>query len=131
MRNIMEVIKERERAINILETGETGEPKVRTAMNFLGMRYNRTEKEHLFPWYMNTKYKMLHPKYEKWMTKYLKLHREKELKMKHRERRKKIRFQEMLLDKFPHLTQDDLEYAWKQETEERNRLRSYNLSAKE
>ena len=74
MRNIMEVIKERERAINILETGETGESKVRTAMNILGMRYNRTEKEHLFPWYMNTKYKMLHPKYEKWMTKYLKLH---------------------------------------------------------
>ena len=127
----MEVIKERERAINILETGEMGEPKVRTAMNFLGMRYKRTEKEHLFPWYLNTKYKMLHPKYEKWMAKYLKLHREKELKMKHRERRKKIRFQEMLLDKFPHLTQDDLEYAWKQETEERNRLRSYNLSAKE
>ena len=56
---------------------------------------------------------------------------EKELKMKHRERRKKIQFQEMLLDKFSHLTQDDLEYAWKQETEERNRLRSYNLSAKE
>ena len=127
----MEVIKERERAINILETGEMGEPKVRTAMNFLGMRYNRTEKEHLFPWYLNTKYKMLHSKYGKWMTKYLKLHREKELKMKHRERRKKIQFQELLLDKFLHLTQDDLEYVWKQETEKRNRLRSYNLSAKE
>ena len=36
----------------------------------------------------------------------------------------------MLLDKFLHLTQDDLKYVWKQETEERNRLRSYNMSAK-
>ncbi|XP_052082893.1 39S ribosomal protein L47, mitochondrial-like [Mytilus californianus] len=126
MRNIVEVIQERERAINMLETGETGDPKVRKVMNFLGMIEDRTEKEHLVPKSENPEYQLLHPKYEKWMFKYLKLYNEKQLEEEYQLKKAKRKYQEKLMKKFPHLTQEELELGWEQKQKEGKKFSSYN-----
>lgn len=127
MRNIVEVIQERERAINMLETGETGDPKVRKVMNFLGMIEDRTEKEHLVPKSENPEYQLLHPKFEKWMMKYLKLYNEKQLGEEQQLKKTKRKYQERLKKKFPHLTQEELELGWEKKQEEAKKFSSYNV----
>ncbi|XP_063410682.1 large ribosomal subunit protein uL29m-like [Mytilus trossulus] len=126
MRNIVEVIQERERAINMLETGETGDPKVRKVMNFLGMIEDRTEKEYLVPKSENPEYQLLHPKFEKWMMKYLKLYNEKQLGEEQQLKKTKQKYHERLKKKFPHLTQEELELGWEQKQEEAKKFSSYN-----
>lgn len=131
MRNVMEVIKEREKAINLLETGETGEPKVRKVMNYLGMTVEEEEKEHLVPSCLNEQYKLTHPKYEKWMEKYLRLYNEKKLEKAEKDEEEKTKYLNKLKEKFPHLTEEDLDFAWEQEQEEMKKMGSYTETAKQ
>lgn len=71
MENLLTVVKERDIALNMLETGLSGEPCEVTARNALGIKYRRVESEHLVPKYMNRKYKLLHSKYEPWMAQWI------------------------------------------------------------
>ncbi|ESO07381.1 hypothetical protein HELRODRAFT_125085, partial [Helobdella robusta] len=57
MENILDVVRERNRAYNLLETGKTGEPERRWVYNQLGIGGWRTCTEHYIPLYMNFKFK--------------------------------------------------------------------------
>ncbi|XP_064642877.1 large ribosomal subunit protein uL29m-like [Lineus longissimus] len=77
MENIQEVVAERNRAYNVLETGKTGEPELIEDVDVIGRPVTRLQKEHYIPKHMNNsfmkKYRLLGP----WVYKYLQLWREK------------------------------------------------------
>lgn len=103
MENIMQVVKERDEAYNMLETGKTGEPEIRHVRNFLGLKRYRRSVEHLLPPFMNKRYCLLHPKYNPKLRKYIALYYEKMRISKEKfEKREKIRRMK-LLEEFPHL----------------------------
>ena len=86
MENVLEVIQERDRAYNLLETGETGEPEKRWVYNVLGEGYWRNTKEYTVPM---QEYKGWLARSDlpstsrfKWAEKYKKLYREKQHKHK-------------------------------------------------
>ncbi|KAL3861235.1 hypothetical protein ACJMK2_007283 [Sinanodonta woodiana] len=111
MENLQQVVKERNEAYNVLETGTTGEHHPRYVKNFLGLTVLKQPREHIIPEYMNKKYKLLYPnRIEKWQVKYLRLHREKMLfryrYQKYQLRKKRLR---ELKDAFPYLADEVLE----------------------
>ncbi|XP_048734659.2 39S ribosomal protein L47, mitochondrial-like [Ostrea edulis] len=71
MENLLYVVKERDIAFNMLEAGESGAPKTYQIRNALGIKYKRTETEHLIPRFMNRKFRLMHSKYEPWMAKWI------------------------------------------------------------
>lgn len=84
MENILEVVAERNRAYNLLETGETGEPGHRWAYNQLGMGYWRKCKEHHMPLHENPRLRRINSLSGPWQHRYLRLMREKRLKLRNR-----------------------------------------------
>ena len=82
MENILDVIAERDRAVNLLETGETGEPGRRWAYNELGIGGWRKCRENYFPIHMNTKLRQSTSLSGPWQNKWLRLMREKRLKQR-------------------------------------------------
>ena len=54
MENLLDVVAERDRAVNLLETGRSGEPEPYEDKNILGIPEMRTPTEHFVP-------KHLHP----------------------------------------------------------------------
>uniref|UniRef100_A0A194AM23 Putative 39S ribosomal protein L47, mitochondrial-like protein n=1 Tax=Pinctada fucata TaxID=50426 RepID=A0A194AM23_PINFU len=117
MRNLLEVVKERDIAYNMLETGETGEPKVRWVRNALGIKYPRTEEEHAVPKEENKEYRLLHSEWEPWMKEYHDQFEEK-LRLNHEKRARADRYIRRRLKKeFPHLTNEELDLGVKQHKE--------------
>ena len=57
MENLLDVVSERDRAYHLLETGETGEPGERVAINQLGLHYIRRCQEHYVPLEYSRKFK--------------------------------------------------------------------------
>ena len=55
MNNLLDVIKERDRAVKLLEIGITGEPPTMECYGFTGLRHRYTYQEHLMPWWRNPK----------------------------------------------------------------------------
>jgi large subunit ribosomal protein L47 len=83
MENLLEVVKERDRAVNLLETGETGEPGKRWAYDVLGQGYWHRMKEHYVPLHYN---KVLRDRVAlagKWQYKFKRLYRERMYNKKH------------------------------------------------
>lgn len=56
MANLEEVVRERNKAYHLLETGETGERPGRLVANPLGIKYYYRAKEHVLPRHMNVKW---------------------------------------------------------------------------
>ncbi|XP_075145905.1 mitochondrial ribosomal protein L47 [Haematobia irritans] len=56
MTNLETVVRERNKAYHLLETGETGERPQRLVANSLGIRYMYKSSEHVLPPYMNVKW---------------------------------------------------------------------------
>ncbi|XP_036323977.1 LOW QUALITY PROTEIN: 39S ribosomal protein L47, mitochondrial [Rhagoletis pomonella] len=56
MENLESVVRERNKAYHLLETGETGERPSRVVSNQLGIRYLYRSCEHVLPPYMNVKW---------------------------------------------------------------------------
>lgn len=56
MENLETVVRERNKAYHLLETGETGERPQRIVANSLGLRVTYKSCEHVLPPYMNTKW---------------------------------------------------------------------------
>ena len=77
MENLLDVVAERDRAYNVLETGETGEPGRRWVINALGKGVWRRNTEHTMPIHENPGWKRDSqlPKNPKWATSYKRLHR--------------------------------------------------------
>ncbi|KAI0238324.1 39S ribosomal protein L47, mitochondrial [Lamellibrachia satsuma] len=99
MENLLDVVAERDRAYHLLETGETGEPGERVAINQLGLYYTRRCQEHYVPLEYSRKFKKYTRFNGPWQDRYKQLLREK-LLLKERyiyrcrriveERRKKV-----------------------------------------
>ena len=118
MQNILKVIKERDDAYHLLETGETKEPKVRWVRNAVGLMYPRTEEEHAMPKEDNKNYKLMHAeRHEPWMDEYLERYREK-LRRDHEKRvRRDLYIKRKLKQTFPHLTPEEVELGLQQHKE--------------
>lgn len=104
MENILEVIKERDNAVSMLETGVPAEKENYLIRDFLGRMVLRKPREYAVPPYMNKVFRLMYPKaFKKQHVKYLALYREKLAKkryagfMRRKERNAKI------IKKFPHL----------------------------
>ncbi|KAK3589560.1 hypothetical protein CHS0354_041689 [Potamilus streckersoni] len=111
MENLQQVVKERNEAYNVLETGTTGEHHPRYVKNFLGLPVLKWPREHIIPEYINKRHKLLYPnRIEKWQVKYLKLHREKML-LRYRYQKYHLRTKRIkqLKDAFPYLTDEFIE----------------------
>lgn len=109
MENILEVVKERDTAYNVLETGKTGEQEKYEIRNFLGIPYQRTPVEHYVPQHKNAKFNMMHPKYSRWMERYLLRYDEKLRSHDNFEEKRVEKLREKLMDEFPNLTDEDAE----------------------
>lgn len=79
MENIETVVRERNRAFNELETGETGERPGKLVKNQLGLSYYYRSSEHVVPYQYNTKWRESRMQRYKGLAvrKFLKLYREK------------------------------------------------------
>lgn len=79
MKNLEDVVRERNKAYHMLETGETGERPGRMVRNPLGLRFFYREFEHIIPRFMNRKWRETHNFYHGGyaVNKFLKLYREK------------------------------------------------------
>lgn len=86
MENLLDVVQERNRAYNLLETGETGEPGRRWAYNHLGIGFWKKCKEHFKPIHLSTKNNF----HGAWQIPFLKLWREKIFRERAKQRRMAI-----------------------------------------
>ncbi|KAL5013186.1 hypothetical protein ScPMuIL_007456 [Solemya velum] len=111
MENLLEVIKERDEAYNMLEHPQT-KPEGRVVRNALGIKYFRKCREQAVPMHVNKTYRLLHPPYEKWKGKYLSLYYEKRRLEKRKAAKRELRNRRKLQEKYPHLTEDDLDAAF-------------------
>ncbi|ELU15648.1 hypothetical protein CAPTEDRAFT_219435 [Capitella teleta] len=106
MENVLEVIKERDRAVNLLETGETGEPGQRWAYNQLGLGYWHQCREHYVPQHYN---KVLNARVAlsgKWQYRYKRLYREKLMNQEYGKIKKRLMYEKRLKEAFPELEQN-------------------------
>lgn len=104
MENIMQVVKERDEALNLLETGNTGDPGGRYVRNFLGLRRWKKNTEHQIPAFMNKFYTLQYPRHITPRTKkYIALYREQKRVEHRRARNREMRRIKKLEEKFPHL----------------------------
>lgn len=108
MENIMSVVKERDTAYKVLETGKTGEPEKYKIRNFIGIPYERTPTEHYVPRELNAKFKKMHPRYQRWMKQYLERYDEQLRTRDNYKESKKEKEREEYLEEFPNLTDDDV-----------------------
>ncbi|NXN91648.1 RM47 protein, partial [Rhinopomastus cyanomelas] len=103
MKNIDLVVKERETALRLLQTGQEKPVPGEWRHDFLGRTYWYSYKEWPIPWYLNKKYKKRKFFYLPHVERFIRLRLEKALRG--RERRKSLERtrQKTLESKFPHL----------------------------
>ena len=77
MENVYAVIAERDRAFHLLETGETGEPGERRAVNQLGLHFRRRCQEHYVPLAYSRKMRLYTRFNGPWQDRYKRLMRER------------------------------------------------------
>lgn len=102
MENLLDVIAERDRAVNLLETGRTGEPEPYEDKNILGIPYMRVPKEHMVPPHMNTAIIHKRRMSGRWQAKYLVRLEEKKKRMAKYRDKEKQKEKEKLREIFPH-----------------------------
>ena len=101
MENVLEVVKERDRAVNLLETGKTGEPGHRWAYNQLGMGYWHRCREHYVPQHLNAVLRKRAAFIGKWQHRFKRLYREKLFNKAFANKKKQEEYQKWLKDSFP------------------------------
>jgi len=80
MENIMQVVRERDEAYNLLETGIKGEPKQEWRYDILGRPFVYTHQEHLVPEHLNEEHEPNPMGYPSDVEKFLWLDRERDLR---------------------------------------------------
>lgn len=110
MRNLETVVRERNKAYHLLETGETGERPQRLVANPLGINYMYKSCEHALPPYMNVKYLKSRPigYGGRAVRKFLLLYREKLYNVKRRAKNRSRNEVTMLLRRNPSLDKEVL-----------------------
>ena len=103
MENLLEVVAERDRACNLLETGQTGERGERVTVNKLGIEYIRRQKEHYLP-YDHEANRGLHLSERRhgWQEKFLTLLKEKQMIRNDAKSLRSERRKQKLREIFPH-----------------------------
>ncbi|XP_055903424.1 LOW QUALITY PROTEIN: 39S ribosomal protein L47, mitochondrial [Eupeodes corollae] len=111
MENLEAVVRERNKAYHLLETGETGERPGRLVANPLGIKYYYKAKEHVLPPHMNVKWIRKQPiGFEgRAVRKFLLLYREKLYNEKRKGKNRSRNHVMMLLRRNPNLSVDLLQ----------------------
>ena len=71
MENLLDVIAERDRAVNLLETGKTNEPEPYLDKDILGRTYMRKPKEYYKPAHLNSAIRHKKRMAGRWQNRYL------------------------------------------------------------
>ncbi|XP_059157617.1 large ribosomal subunit protein uL29m-like [Physella acuta] len=104
MENILEVVKERDNAVSLLETGKPAGPGGAYVRDFLGRVVWRNFKEYGIPPHMNKVYRLLYPRgFNRVHLRFLPLWREKVAKQHWYRYNQRMRMYKKLEEKFPHL----------------------------
>ncbi|KAJ6634743.1 39S ribosomal protein L47, mitochondrial, partial [Pseudolycoriella hygida] len=108
MRHLETVVRERNRAYHLLETGLDGERPARLVNNQLGMRHMYRATEHVIPKMHNKKWKQNHVfRYSgSAVRKFRKLYREKLYNEKRKAKNRDRNHVKHLMRRFPHLSKD-------------------------
>lgn len=105
MFNLEQVVRERNKAYHLLETGETGERPVHIQNNAIGIRFAYKLRQYSIPKFMNTRWYKNHFFGYKGhaVHKFLRLYREKLHNIRRKERNRERNRVSVLLRKFPQL----------------------------
>ncbi|GFS06214.1 39S ribosomal protein L47, mitochondrial [Elysia marginata] len=105
MENILEVVAERDEAVNLLETGQLPHPKGGIVRDFLGRPMYRRFQEYAIPPHMNKVYRLLWPLggLKRQHLKYLPQWREKIARRRWFEYHRQLKLNRELVRRFPHL----------------------------
>ncbi|NXE73075.1 RM47 protein, partial [Cochlearius cochlearius] len=103
MKNIDLVVREREIALRLLQTGHEKPVPGEWRHDFLGRTYWYTYKEWPIPWYLNKKYKKRKFYYLPHVNRFIRLRLEKSLRRRARRQNLERTRQKVLERKFPHL----------------------------
>ena len=126
MENLLDVVQERNRAYNLLETGEAGEPGRRWAYNHLGIGFWKKCKEHFKPIHMSTKNNF----HGQWQNAFIRLWREKKFNERARER-KVVHAKVKFIENFhPHLRGSLKEDISSQDSKLTNEMRGPDYNKK-
>lgn len=102
MENILDVIRERDSALSLLETGEIPEPcRKRWAFNELGIGYWRKYQEYHIPIHMNKRFRLSTASSGRWQLRYLRLYREAQLRKRREAINRELRRVKRLQHLFP------------------------------
>ncbi|XP_067157739.1 large ribosomal subunit protein uL29m isoform X1 [Apteryx mantelli] len=103
MKRIDLVVREREDALRLLQTGQEKPVPGEWRQDFLGRTYWYTYKEWPIPWYLNKKYKKRKFFYLPHVNRFIRLRLEKHLRRRARRQNLEKKKQKLLEKKFPHL----------------------------
>ncbi|KAH9510353.1 39S ribosomal protein L47, mitochondrial [Bulinus truncatus] len=104
MENILEVVKERNNAVSLLETGKSAELGGTYVRDFLGRVVWRKFQEYAVPPHMNKAFRLLYPRgFKRLHLKYLPLWRQKIAKFRWYHYHRQVNENKALVKKFPHL----------------------------
>ncbi|KFO96089.1 hypothetical protein N300_03242, partial [Calypte anna] len=103
MKNIDLVVREREIALRLLQTGHEKPVPGEWRQDFLGRTYWYSYKEWPIPWYLNKKYKKRRFYYLPHVNRFIRLRLEKNLRLRAKRQNLEKKRQKMLEKKFPHL----------------------------
>lgn len=105
MDNLESVVRERNRAYHLLETGETGERPGKLVYNILGLRFYYRMRQYVIPKFMNTKWHKTHLfGFGGYATrKFLRLYKEKLWSQKRRATRRDRNRVAMIIKRFPNV----------------------------
>lgn len=100
MENLEAVVRERNRAYNLLEIGETGEARSETKVNAFGLEEQVHQKEHLIP--KEQQPEVVEPEMDwKYKQEFMRKYREKELNERRKEKNRNRNHVMRLLQRFP------------------------------
>ncbi|KAM9378513.1 large ribosomal subunit protein uL29m [Phaethornis superciliosus] len=103
MKNIDLVVREREIALRLLQTGHEKPVPGEWRQDFLGRTYWYTYKEWPIPWYLNKKYKKRRFYYLPHVNRFIRLRLEKNLRLRAKRQNLEKKKRKLLERKFPHL----------------------------
>ncbi|CAH0558195.1 unnamed protein product [Brassicogethes aeneus] len=114
MKNLETVVRERNKAYHLLETGEKGERPRKLETNVLGLHYKYKMSEHPIPKHLNTKWKKQYEfyKYDKEVEMFREKLNEKNYLAKKKQHRREFNHVIGLLNRFPNMDMEALKQQY-------------------
>ncbi len=101
MENLLDVVAERDQAVNYLETGTSGEPEPYWTLNPIGVGHIRRPKEFSIPRHLHPQVRKNKALLGKWTHHYLRLLREKQIHKDEFYQRRQKRWRQRVLERYP------------------------------